>query len=132
MTNGRNVTAGKAAGAPGATYRLQLTPGFGFQQAAEQADYLADLGVTHAYLSPVLDAVPGSVHGYDVTDHARIREELGGEGGLRALAKRLRSRGLGIILDIVPNHMAVPAPVAEPATLVGAARRARLTLRHLV
>ena len=91
---------------------MQLTPEFGFDRAAEQADYLADLGVTHAYLSPVLDAVPGSMHGYDVTDHARIRGELGGEEGFRALAKRLRSRGLGIILDIVPNHMAVPADIS--------------------
>jgi (1->4)-alpha-D-glucan 1-alpha-D-glucosylmutase len=103
------VAARRATGAPGSTYRLQLTPEFGFEQAAETADYLADLGVTHAYLSPVLDAVPGSMHGYDVTDHARIRGELGGEEGFRALAKRLRSRGLGIVLDIVPNHMAVPA-----------------------
>ncbi len=105
------MAAGRTPGAPVSTYRLQLTPGFGFDRAAEQADYLADLGVTHAYLSPVLDAVPGSMHGYDVTDHARIRGELGGEEGFRALAKRLRSRGLGIILDIVPNHMAVPADI---------------------
>jgi len=106
------LTAGRAPGTPGSTYRLQLTPEFGFEQAAETVDYLADLGVTHAYLSPVLDAVPGSMHGYDVTDHARIRGELGGEEGLRALAKRLRSRGLGVILDIVPNHMAVPADMS--------------------
>jgi (1->4)-alpha-D-glucan 1-alpha-D-glucosylmutase len=103
------VAARRETGAPVSTYRLQLTPEFGFAQAAETADYLVDLGVTHAYLSPVLDAVPGSMHGYDVTDHARIRGELGGEEGFRALAKRLRSRGLGIVLDIVPNHMAVPA-----------------------
>jgi len=106
------VAAGRLPGAPGSTYRLQLTPEFGFEQAAEAADYLADLGITHAYLSPVLEAVPGSMHGYDVTDHARIRAELGGEEGFRALAKRLRSRGLGIILDIVPNHMAVPTDMS--------------------
>jgi (1->4)-alpha-D-glucan 1-alpha-D-glucosylmutase len=106
QTNGGNVTAGRV---PDSTYRLQLTPEFGFAEAAEAADYLADLGVSHVYLSPVLEAVPGSAHGYDVTDHARIRAELGGEEGLRALAKRLRSLGLGIILDIVPNHMAVPS-----------------------
>lgn len=103
------MAAGKAPGTPRSTYRLQLTPDFGFAEAAEAVDYLADLGVTHAYLSPVLDAVPGSPHGYDVTDHGRIRAELGGEQGFRALAKRLRARGLGIVLDIVPNHMAVPA-----------------------
>jgi (1->4)-alpha-D-glucan 1-alpha-D-glucosylmutase len=106
------VAAGRAPGAPGSTYRLQLTPEFGFEQAAAQAEYLADLGVTHVYLSPVLDAVPGSMHGYDVTNHARIRGELGGEDGFRALAKRMRSHSLGIILDIVPNHMAVPADMS--------------------
>ena len=98
-----------AAGAvPVSTYRLQLTPDFGFAQAAETADYLAGLGVSHVYLSPVLEAVPGSQHGYDVTDHARVRGELGGEDGFRAMAKRFRSHGLGIVVDIVPNHMAIP------------------------
>jgi (1->4)-alpha-D-glucan 1-alpha-D-glucosylmutase len=100
------VTAGSV---PGSTYRLQLTPEFGFAAAAEAADYLADLGISHVYLSPVLEAVPGSAHGYDVTDHAKIRGELGGEQGFRAMAERLRASGLGIVLDIVPNHMAVPA-----------------------
>jgi (1->4)-alpha-D-glucan 1-alpha-D-glucosylmutase len=103
------VAARAVPGRPGSTYRLQLTPEFGFAAAAGTADYLADLGVTHAYLSPVLDAVPGSRHGYDVTDHSLVRPELGGEDGLRALASRLHDNGLGIILDIVPNHMAVPA-----------------------
>lgn len=93
---------------PVSTYRLQLTPEFGFAQAGQIADYLADLGVTHAYLSPVLAAVPGSRHGYDVTDHSRIRDELGGEEGFRAMAARLRESGVGIVLDIVPNHMAFP------------------------
>ena len=101
-----------SAGTPGSTYRLQLTPEFGFAAAAGAVDHLAGLGVTHAYLSPVLEAVPGSQHGYDVTDHARIRAELGGEEGFRALARRLRARGLGIVLDIVPNHMAVPADMS--------------------
>jgi len=99
------VAAGKV---PVSTYRLQLTPEFGFPEAAEAAEYVAELGVSHVYLSPVLEAVPGSLHGYDVTDHSRIRAELGGEEGFRALAKRLRALGLGIVLDIVPNHMAVP------------------------
>ena len=102
------MAGGTVPGAPESTYRLQLTREFGFAEAADTADYLADLGVSHVYLSPVLEAVPGSRHGYDVTDHARIRAELGGEEGFRALAKRLHGRGLGIILDIVPNHMAVP------------------------
>jgi (1->4)-alpha-D-glucan 1-alpha-D-glucosylmutase len=103
------VAAGTVPGTPDSTYRLQLTREFGFAEAADVADYLTDLGVSHAYLSPVLEAVPGSRHGYDVTDHGRIRAELGGEGAFRAMARRLRARGLGIVLDIVPNHMAVPA-----------------------
>ena len=67
------MAAGTVPGAPDSTYRLQLTREFGFAEAANVADYLADLGVSHVYLSPVLEAVPGSRHGYDVTDHARIR-----------------------------------------------------------
>ena len=95
---------------PVSTYRLQLTPDFGFAEAGEVAEYLAGLGVTHVYLSPVLEAAPGSRHGYDVTDHSRIREEFGGADGFRAMADRFHSHGLGIVLDIVPNHMAVPVP----------------------
>jgi (1->4)-alpha-D-glucan 1-alpha-D-glucosylmutase len=101
------VAAGRV---PVSTYRLQLTPDFGFAEASEVAEYLARLGVTHVYLSPVLEAVPGSRHGYDVTDHSRIRTELGGEDGFRAMANLFRSLGLGVVLDIVPNHMAVPVP----------------------
>ena len=92
---------------PLATYRLQLTAEFGFAQAAGLAEYLANLGVSHVYLSPILAAVPGSAHGYDVTDHSRIRAELGGEDGFRAMARELREHGLGLVVDIVPNHMAV-------------------------
>ena len=96
--------------APVASYRLQLRSGFGFAEAAALADYLAGLGVTHVYLSPVLQAVPGSPHGYDVTDHSRISAELGGEAGFRAMVARFRRHGLGVIADVVPNHMAVPVP----------------------
>ncbi len=67
---------------PGSTYRLQLQPEFGFADAADLAGYLARLGVTHAYISPILQAAPGSQHGYDVVDHSRISAELGGEDGL--------------------------------------------------
>ncbi|MFI5806443.1 malto-oligosyltrehalose synthase [Streptomyces sp. NPDC051561] len=95
---------------PTSTYRLQLQPSFPFSAAAAAVPYLASLGVSHLHLSPVLEAVPGSLHGYDVVDHARIREELGGEEGLRALARTARAHGLGLVLDIVPNHMAVPTP----------------------
>ncbi|MDG9717835.1 malto-oligosyltrehalose synthase [Streptomyces sp. DH24] len=92
---------------PTATYRLQLQPGFPFAAAAAAVPYLASLGVSHLHLSPVLEAVPGSLHGYDVVDHARVRAELGGEEGLRALARTAREHGLGLVLDIVPNHMAM-------------------------
>ncbi|OAH11087.1 malto-oligosyltrehalose synthase [Streptomyces jeddahensis] len=91
---------------PTATYRLQLQPAFPFAAAEAAVPYLAALGVSHLHLSPVLEAVPGSLHGYDVVDHARVREELGGEEGLRALARAAREHGLGLIADIVPNHMA--------------------------
>ncbi|CAL9621041.1 Maltooligosyl trehalose synthase [Streptomyces sp. enrichment culture] len=92
---------------PTATYRLQLQPGFPFAAAAAAVPYVASLGVSHLHLSPVLEAVPGSTHGYDVVDHARVREELGGEEGLRALARTAREHGLGLVVDIVPNHMAM-------------------------
>lgn len=95
---------------PTATYRLQLQPAFPFAAAEHAVPYLASLGVSHLHLSPVLEAVPGSAHGYDVTDHTAVRAELGGEEGLRALARTARAHGLGLVLDIVPNHMAVPAP----------------------
>ncbi|WP_406270285.1 malto-oligosyltrehalose synthase [Actinacidiphila glaucinigra] len=95
---------------PSATYRLQLQPDFPFAAAEAVVPRLAALGVSHLHLSPVLQSVPGSTHGYDVVDHTRVREELGGEKGLRALARTARAHGLGLVLDVVPNHMAVPAP----------------------
>jgi (1->4)-alpha-D-glucan 1-alpha-D-glucosylmutase len=90
-----------------ATYRIQLHAGFGFDDAAEVAGYLAALGVTHLYCSPILQAAAGSTHGYDVVDHGRLNDELGGEPGYRRLTRRLSRAGLGLILDIVPNHMAL-------------------------
>ncbi|MER6955245.1 malto-oligosyltrehalose synthase [Streptomyces sp. NPDC000618] len=92
---------------PTATYRLQLQPGFPFRAAAAAVPYLDSLGVSHLHLSPVLEAVPGSPHGYDVVDPTRVRGELGGEEGLRALARTAREHGLGLVVDIVPNHMAM-------------------------
>ncbi|MGW7363812.1 malto-oligosyltrehalose synthase [Streptomyces sp. NPDC054841] len=91
---------------PTATYRLQLQPDFPFRAAEAAVPYLAGLGISHLHLSPVLEAMPGSTHGYDVVDHDRVREELGGEEGLRSLARTAREHGLGLVLDIVPNHMA--------------------------
>src|SRR5258708_29794910 len=92
---------------PRATYRVQLTPDFGFDAAADIADYLADLGVSHLYCSPYLQAAPGSRHGYDVVDHSRVNAELGGEEGRERLSRPLAEHGLGQVLDIVPNHMAI-------------------------
>ncbi len=89
-----------------ATYRLQLTPDFGFDAARELLPYLRDLGVSHLYLSPSLQAREGSTHGYDVVDPGRVSDALGGEGALRALADAAHGSGMGLILDIVPNHMA--------------------------
>jgi (1->4)-alpha-D-glucan 1-alpha-D-glucosylmutase len=97
----------KRAGVPTSTYRLQLHKGFNFDDAAQVADYLADLGISHVYSSPYLQAAPGSTHGYDVVDPTRVNEELGGEDGHRRFCQRLGSFGLGQVLDIVPNHMAV-------------------------
>lgn len=90
-----------------ATYRLQFTPDFGFPEGAALAPYLARLGISHVYASPIFAARPGSTHGYDVTDPNRVNPELGGEAEFRAMAAAFRAHGLGLILDIVPNHMGV-------------------------
>src|ERR1700761_6545307 len=95
---------------PTSTYRVQLRPEFTFADAAAEVDYLRLLGVGALYASPVLDAVPGSTHGYDVVHPTRARPELGGDDGLLALADRLRNAGLGLVVDIVPNHMSVAVP----------------------
>jgi (1->4)-alpha-D-glucan 1-alpha-D-glucosylmutase len=100
-----------------ATYRLQLHSGFGFGDAESVVPYLAELGVTHLYLSPVLQAVPGSAHGYDVLDHTRVNTELGGREGLVSLADTARQHGLGLVVDVVPNHMALVAPENANAPL---------------
>jgi len=91
------------------TYRLQLTPSFGFEQAAAIIPYLSRLGISHVYLSPILQAVGGSEHGYDVTDPTKVSEDLGGETGLRELFREVVSAGMGVVLDIVPNHLAAVA-----------------------
>ena len=98
--------AGEARPNRRATYRVQLNPDFTFFDAARIAGYLAELGISHLYCSPYLKASPGSMHGYDVADHAHLNDELGGQPGLSALSGALREHGLGQVLDIVPNHMA--------------------------
>jgi (1->4)-alpha-D-glucan 1-alpha-D-glucosylmutase len=102
---------------PTSTYRLQLGPDLTFAGAAKLAGYLADLGVTHAYLSPILGAAPGSTHGYDVVDHSRLNKELGGTAGFTRLHKALSRKGIGIIVDVVPNHMAIAVPESLNAAL---------------
>jgi (1->4)-alpha-D-glucan 1-alpha-D-glucosylmutase len=92
---------------PRATYRLQLRAGFGFEAAAAIAPYLARLGVSHVYLSPIFKARPGSVHGYDITDHNQLNPELGTEAQYRSMVESFRREGLRQILDFVPNHMGV-------------------------
>jgi (1->4)-alpha-D-glucan 1-alpha-D-glucosylmutase len=90
-----------------AIYRLQLAGSFGFAAARALVPYLASLGVSHLYLPPSFEARPGSTHGYDVVDPGRISSALGGEEEFRSLVAAAREAGLGVVLDIVPNHMAV-------------------------
>src|SRR5262245_2025840 len=92
---------------PVATYRLQFHKGFRFKDAHELVPYLASLGVSHVYASPFLKARPGSTHGYDVIDHNAVNPEIGSEADLRRLIKALKARGMGMVLDLVPNHMGV-------------------------
>ncbi len=86
---------------------MQLHAGFDFDAAAAQAGYLAELGVSHLYLSPVLQAVPGSTHGYDVVDPTHVNADLGGSAGHDRLGRALGEAGIGQLLDVVPNHMAI-------------------------
>src|SRR5262249_33966913 len=98
---------GAAMSAPRATMRLQFHRGFTFDDAVRLVPYLAALGISHLYSSPILTAQPGSMHGYDVVDPTRVNAELGGEPAFRRLIGALRLAGMGIIVDIVPNHMSI-------------------------
>src|SRR5262249_54212428 len=102
------ATAVRPPGPPvRATYRVQLHGGFTFDDAAAIVPYLAALGVSHLYTSPILQAAPRSTHGYDVVDHARINADVGGADGYERLLTVLAEHGMGHVLDIVPNHMAI-------------------------
>ena len=92
---------------PRATYRLQMRAGFGFAEAAALAPYLARLGVSHVYLSPIFKARSGSTHGYDITDHNELNPELGTKDDYASMIEAFRREGLGLILDFVPNHIGV-------------------------
>src|SRR5665213_732104 len=102
-----------------ATYRLQMRgpasgSAFTFADAEDLLDYLGGLGVAHVYLSPILTAVTGSSHGYDVTDPTTVSPELGGVEGLARLSAAAKARGMGVIVDIVPNHVGVDVPKQNP------------------
>ncbi|GAA2754172.1 malto-oligosyltrehalose synthase [Amnibacterium kyonggiense] len=96
--------------APVSTYRVQVRAAFDLHSVAELTDYLADLGVDWVYLSPLLEAEPGSDHGYDVISHERVDPARGGDEGLVAAAAAAHGKGLGVLVDIVPNHMGVATP----------------------
>lgn len=96
---------------PVTTYRLQMGPQFTFAQAQEVIPYLVQLGVTDVYLSPILQAAPGSTHGYDVVDHAHISAQMGGRAGFENFSRAAHEAGLHVVVDVVPNHMAVPTPL---------------------
>src|ERR1051325_2869685 len=98
-----------ASHVPSSTYRIQLNQGFRFSDALRILDYLHDLGITDLYLSPVLASRKGSNHGYDVIDPTRVDPDLGSEEEFTTLQSELQNRGMGLVLDIVPNHMAASA-----------------------
>ncbi len=119
LGNERTKRLGHREGAsvPVSTYRVQLSAAFTFADATAKLPYFAALGVGHLYLSPILQAAPGSTHFYDVVDHSRISDVLGGVEGLRRLADAASEHGLGLIADLVPNHMAVPTPAYHNGAL---------------
>jgi (1->4)-alpha-D-glucan 1-alpha-D-glucosylmutase len=114
LSNHPTTTHDRSEGCPSGTYRVQVRPDFPLAAAAELAEYLADLGVSHLYLAPLLTATPGSEHGYDVVDFRAVNPELGGADGLRSLSATLRGAGLGLVADIVPNHAGVADAAANP------------------
>ena len=98
---------GSGAAAIRATYRLQFHKGFTFRDAEALVPYLARLGISHVYASPLMEARPGSTHGYDIVNHNRLNPEIGSEGEFEALVAALKAQGMGLIVDIVPNHMGI-------------------------
>ena len=127
------VTAGDPR-RPASTYRLQITADFDLFEAARRLPYLHDLGVDWVYLSPLLEAEPGSTHGYDVVAFDQVDASRGGAEGLAAVSAEARRLGMGVLVDIVPNHVGVATPAANPwwwdVLEHGARLRARRGLRH--
>lgn len=111
----RSHRPGRRHRVPVSTYRLQLTPDFGFAAVAAIAPYLADLGITDVYLSPILESSSGSTHGYDVVSHAAVSQERGGRTAFDAMVAALAAHDLAVIADVVPNHMTIPTPVSRNA-----------------
>jgi (1->4)-alpha-D-glucan 1-alpha-D-glucosylmutase len=101
------ICAERHATVPLSTYRLQLNNRFHFEDARKLVPYLGRLGVTHLYSSPILMAREGSQHGYDIIDHSKLNPEIGTEDDFRQLVAELKRHGMGLLLDIVPNHMGV-------------------------
>ncbi|WP_124054899.1 malto-oligosyltrehalose synthase [Arcanobacterium ihumii] len=102
---------------PVTTYRLQLGPQFTFAQVEEIVPYLQNLGVTDVYFSPILQAAPGSMHGYDVVNHHAISAEMGGRKGFEQASRKIHDAGMKVVVDVVPNHMAVPTPLYQNRAL---------------
>ncbi len=117
---------------PRNTYRLQISADFDLFTAAARLTYLRDLGVDWVYLSPLLAAEPGSVHGYDVVAHDRIDPARGGREGLAALSTEARRLGMGILVDIVPNHVGIATPYQNPLVVGRPAARSPLATRRRV
>jgi len=92
---------------PLATYRLQFHSGFRFSDALQLIDYFSALGISHLYSSPIFKARAGSTHGYDITDHNKLNPEVGTDEEFRTFTDVLKSRGIGLVLDIVPNHVGI-------------------------
>ncbi|WP_406717023.1 malto-oligosyltrehalose synthase [Trueperella pyogenes] len=107
---------------PVTSYRIQLSAQFDFAAVEEIIPYLSSLGVTDVFFSPILQAAPGSMHGYDVVDHERISADLGGIEGFRRVSRAIHDAGMYVIVDIVPNHMAVPTPLFHNRALWSALR----------
>jgi (1->4)-alpha-D-glucan 1-alpha-D-glucosylmutase len=112
---GPDPGGGRAPLVPMATYRVQVRPDFDLNAATGIVGYIARLGVTHLYSAPLLTATPGSAHGYDVVDPTKVNPELGGPAALDRLVATLRAEDLGLVADIVPNHLGVARPKVNPA-----------------
>jgi maltooligosyltrehalose synthase len=116
MTNPANQPGGTAI--PVSTYRLQFNKQFTFSDATRLVSYLRQLGISHCYASPYLKARPGSSHGYDIVDHNELNPEIGSHEDFERFIAELRRNGMGLITDIVPNHMGIMGTGEWPGFLL--------------